>query len=256
MKIRIQRNDMTAKTGYDFRRLEEKSHLFLPCRIEEEKDAVTMCFDLQGMKSFEELKGEDTYIKLKALLETGELKELYRKYDFLLEPGNLYYDFLGRIRVRQRDIILPSQRNRGKCFLKEYQVLILYILEGKRPYEDYLYGSKELLRAEHKLVMLLEAETVQEEKRILSEYYKNLQKEERAATKRVDRMKYKWLVRYSILSVFLIIFLLAVSVYSFVRPAPRQEKTLEAGEAEELLKEITELADRLDAYCDDGTEEN
>ena len=84
MKIRIQRNDMTAKTGYDFRRLEEKSHLFLPCRIEEEKDAVTMCFDLQGMKSFEELKGEDTYIKLKALLETGELKELSRCLTLIL----------------------------------------------------------------------------------------------------------------------------------------------------------------------------
>ena len=48
MRIRIQKNDIAAKTAYDFRRLEEKSHLFLPCRIEEEKEAVSISFDLQG----------------------------------------------------------------------------------------------------------------------------------------------------------------------------------------------------------------
>lgn len=255
MKIRIQRNDIAAKTSYDFRRLEEKSHLFLPCKIEEEKDAVTMSFDLQGMKSFEELKEENIYIKLRALIQAAELLEPYRKYDFLLEPGNLYYDFLGRIKVKQRDIIFSSERNRMKCFLKEYQALILYILEGLGAYEDYLYASKELLRAKRKLVMLLEPETVQEEKRILSEYYKELLEEERSITRRVDRKKYTWLVRYSIISVFLLVFLLGVSAYGFMRNVPGQERLPEGEEAKELLEEIEELADRLEIFCGEDTGE-
>ena len=59
MKVRIRRSDLRAKGKYDFRRLEEKNHLFLPCRIEEEKETVCMNFDLRGMQIFEELKKEE-----------------------------------------------------------------------------------------------------------------------------------------------------------------------------------------------------
>lgn len=48
MKIRIRKSDMSAKTVYDFKRLEEGHHLFLPCKIEEEKETVCMSFDLRG----------------------------------------------------------------------------------------------------------------------------------------------------------------------------------------------------------------
>lgn len=247
MKIRIQKNDIAAKTTYDFRRLEEKSHLFLPCRIEEEKEAVSMSFDLQGMKSLEELKGEDIYIRLRALLEAAELKEVYRKYEFSLEPGNLYYDILGRVKVKQRDIILSGGRNRMKRFLKEYQALIMYILEGMRSYEDYLYASGELLKVDHKLVMFLEPETMQEEKRILSEYYVSIQEEERNTTRKVNRKKYNWLIRYSAISAALLIFLLTASVYSFGWHMPRQRQLLRAGEAY-IKKDYADMIDALGKF--------
>ncbi len=247
MRIRIQKNDIAAKTAYDFRRLEEKSHLFLPCMIEEEKEAVSISFDLQGMKSFEELKGEDIYIKLRALLAAGELKEVYRKYEFPLEPGNLYYDILCRVKVKQRDIILSGGKNRMKYFLKQYQALIIYILEGIRTYEDYLYASRELLKADHKLVMLLEPETVQEERKILLEYYINLQEEERNTTRRVNCKKYKWLIRYSGISVILLILLLTASVYSFGWHMPRQKLLVEAGEAY-IKKDYTDMINALGRF--------
>ena len=95
MKIRIRKSDMSAKTVYDFKRLEEGHHLFLPCKIEEEKETVCMSFDLRGMKEAEELKKEDRVMKLRFLLQVADLEELYQRYEFLLEPENLYYDILG-----------------------------------------------------------------------------------------------------------------------------------------------------------------
>lgn len=215
MKIRIQKNELAARTSYDFRRLEEKSHLFLPCKIEEERDAVSMNFDLQEMKSFEELKEEDINMKLTVLLQAAELKELYRKYEFSLDPGNLYYDMLGRVKVKSRDIISSAGKNRMKHFLEQYQALIGYILAGTGSYSDYLSGGLEFLTAEEKteLVMLMQPETVQEEKKILSEYYSSLLKKDRETMRKVERKRYSRLVRYSIVSSSLVVILLAAFVY-------------------------------------------
>ena len=40
MKLRLQKNEISAKTIYDFKRLEEENYLFLPCKVEEEKETV------------------------------------------------------------------------------------------------------------------------------------------------------------------------------------------------------------------------
>ena len=134
MKVRLRRNDLTAKGIYDFKRLEEDNHLFLSCRIEEEKEAVCMNFDLRGMKMLEELKGADRLEKLVVLLHVAELEEPYRNFEFSLDPGNLYYDILGRVRVKVRDVISSRPRNRMREFLRQYQALIGYFLEGSRPW--------------------------------------------------------------------------------------------------------------------------
>lgn len=233
MRIRIQKSETAAKTNYDFRRLEEKNSLFLPCRIEEEKEAVSMNFDLQGMKSFEELKEEEIYVRLAALIQVAELKEIYRKYEFSLDPGNLYYDMLGRIKVKRRDIISASGRNRMKHFLKQYQALIGYILGRSGVYEDYLYGDLAFLRAdgEEELVKLMELETVQEEKKVLSEYYSRLLQKEQENMQKIERKKYRRLIRCSIVSFVLLIVLFLAFLYSLVWYIPKQNKLLMAEDA-------------------------
>lgn len=247
MKIRIRKSDMSAKTGYDFKRLEEEHYLFLPCKIEEEKETVCMSFDLRGVKGAEELKEEDRLLKLKFLIQVADLEELYQKYDFLLEPENLYYDILGRVKVRRRDTIPSGRKNRSKQFLRQYQALAGYLLEGSRPYEDYLYGGMEILKTQGVTAGFFEPETIQEEKKILSEYYGNLLEEEKKNMIKVRTRSYKRLIKYSILSIFLLVFLSLASIYSFGWYMPRQE-ALRAAEDAYIRKDYRTMIDSLKGF--------
>lgn len=231
MKIRFQKNEIRAKTIYDFKRLEEAHYLFLPCKLEEEKETVCMSFDLRGMQSVEELKDADRLKQLRVLLQVAELEEVYGDYDFSLEPENLYYDVFGRIKVRNRDIIFEQGKNRKKQFLRQYQALIGYILEGFHPYEDYLYGGLEILKEQDEYAVFFEPETVQEERKILLEEYGSLLENEKKYTKKVEIRKYKRLVRYRAISLILLVLLSFASMYSFAWYMPRQKKIREAEDA-------------------------
>lgn len=247
MKIRIQKSDLTAKTGYDFRRLEENHHLFLPCRIEEEKETICMCFDLRGMQNAEELKETDRLMKLRFLLYAADLEGLYQRYEFSLEPENLYYDILGRVKVKRRDIVPSGGKNRTGCFLRQYQALIGYLLEGAGDYDDYLYGGMEILRVQSGVTEFFEPGNMQEEKKLLAEYYGNILEEEEKNIKKVAKQSYKNLKRYSILSIFLSILFGLAFVYSFVWYMPKQEKLREAQDAY-IRKDYTEMIDALKGF--------
>lgn len=246
MKVRIRKSDMSAKTIYDFRRLEERHHLFLPCKIEEEKETVCMSFDLRGMKEAEALKEEERSMKLKFLLQAADLEELYQRYDFSLEPENLYYDILGRVKVKRRDIYPSDGKNRTRHFLRQYQALIGYLLEGSRPYEDYFYGGTELLKLQDQMAIFFEPETIQEEKKILTEYYENLLEEEKNTIK-VRKSKYKQLIIYSMLSIFLLILSVLALVYSFGWYMPKQE-SLRTAEDAYIRKDYRTMIDSLRGF--------
>lgn len=250
MKLRIRKSELAAKTIYDFKRLEEPHHLFLPCKIEEEKETVCMSFDLRGMKDSDELKKEDRLTKLGFLLQAADLEEAYRDYEFSLEPGNLYYDILGRVKVKRRDIISPGGRNRMQRFLRQYQALAGYLLCGARPFEDYLYGGMEILRAGDEITGFFEPETMKEEKKLLSEYYQSLKEKEETLMKKVGRRSYRRLIIYSILSVVLLIVLGAAFTYSFAWYMPRQE-CLRTAQAAYIRKDYTELIDSLKGFRTD-----
>ncbi len=247
MKLRIRKSELTAKTVYDFRRLEEPHHLFLPCRIEEEKELVCMNFDLRQMNEADKLKKEDRLFRLRFLLNAADLEEAYQDYEFSLEPGNLYYDVLGRVRVKRRDIISSGGKNRKRHFLRQYQALAGCLLDGLRPYEDYLYGGMEILKAKDEITGFFEPETMQEEKKLLTEYYQNLLEEEKNLMKKVSKRGYKRLMMYSVLSVFLLAVLTAASVYSYAWYMPRQERLREAEDAY-IRKDYTKLIDSLDGF--------
>lgn len=247
MKIRIRKSELAAKTIYDFRRLEEKHHLFLPCRIEEEKETVCMCFDLRGMRNAEELKGTDRLMKLRFLLHTADLEELYQRYEFSLEPENLYYDILGRVKVRRRDIIPTGTKNRTGHFLRQFQALTGYLLEGAGSYEDYLYGGMEVMKARSMMTVFFEPGDMQEEKKILSECCDNILEEEEKNIKKVGIRHYKRLKIYSILSIFLLILLTISFVYSFIWYIPKEERLGEAQDAY-MRKDYTEMIDSLKGF--------
>lgn len=244
MEIRVQRADMEAKTIYDFKRLEHGTISMLPMTIEEEKETLLLCFDMEGMHSITGVQKMEKLQKLEIILQVAELEKDYMWFEFQLGPENLYYDRLNRVKIKFRDITIGLQKDRKKQFLKLYQALIGYILDGSRPYEDYLSGGKEILKDQKEVVTLLSAETMEEEISLLQTLYENYKKEETIFKIKVDKKKYKKLSIYGIVSSVLLVVLFSAVVYGYFWRIPRQYKITAANDAY-LQKDYIRVIDSL-----------
>lgn len=244
MEIRVQRADMEAKTIYDFKRLEHGTISMLPMTIEEEKETLLLCFNMEGMHSITEVQKMEKLQKLEIILQIAELEKDYMWFEFQLSPDNLYYDRLNRVKIKFRDITIGLQKDRKKQFLKLYQALIGYILDGSRPYEDYLSGGKEILKDQKEVVTLLSAETMEEEISLLQTLYENYKKEETIFKIKVDKKKYKKLSIYGIVSSVLLVVLFSAVVYGYFWRIPRQDKITAANDAY-LQKDYIRVIDSL-----------
>ena len=248
MEIRVQRADMEAKTIYDFKRLEHGTVAMLPMTIEEEKETLLLCFDMEGMHSITEVQKMEKLQKLELILQVAELEKDYMRFEFQLSPENLYYDRLNRVKIKFRDITTGLYEERKEQFLKLYQALIGYIMDGSRPYEDYLSGGKELLKDQKEVVTLLSAETLEEEISLLQTLYENYKKEETILKIKVDKKKYKKKYKkmniYGIVSSVLLVVLFGAVVYGYFWHIPRQDKIVEANDAY-LQKDYIRVIDSL-----------
>ena len=244
MEIRVQRADMEAKTIYDFKRLEHGTVAMLPMTIEEEKETLLLCFDMEGMHSITEVQKMEKLQKLELILQVAELEKDYMRFEFQLSPENLYYDRLNRVKIKFRDITTGLYEERKEQFLKLYQALIGYIMDGSRPYEDYLSGGKELLKDQKEVVTLLSAETLEEEISLLQTLYENYKKEETILKIKVGKKKYKKMNIYGIVSSVLLVVLFGAVVYGYFWHIPRQDKIVEANDAY-LQKDYIRVIDSL-----------
>ena len=244
MEIRVQRADMEAKTIYDFKRLEHGTVAMLPMTIEEEKETLLLCFDMEGMHSITEVQKMEKLQKLELILQVAELEKDYMRFEFQLSPENLYYDRLNRVKIKFRDITTGLYEERKEQFLKLYQALIGYIMDGSRPYEDYLSGGKELLKDQKEVVTLLSAETLEEEISLLQTLYENYKKEETILKIKVDKKKYKKMNIYGIVSSVLLVVLFGAVVYGYFWRIPRQDKITAANDAY-LQKDYIRVIDSL-----------
>ena len=244
MEIRVQRADMEAKTIYDFKRLEHGTVAMLPMTIKEEKETLLLCFDMEGMHSITEVQKMEKLQKLELILQVAELEKDYMRFEFQLSPENLYYDRLNRVKIKFRDITTGLYEERKEQFLKLYQALIGYIMDGSRPYEDYLSGGKELLKNQKEVVTLLSAETLEEEISLLQTLYENYKKEETILKIKVDKKKYKKMNIYGIVSSVFLVVLFGAVVYGYFWHIPRQDKIVEANYAY-LQKDYIRVIDSL-----------
>ena len=231
IEIRVQKADMNARTVYDYRRLEQEDPLFIPCTVKEEKETLELRFDTKDMIPFSQIRQESRTRKLETLLQAAELERLYMHFDFSLQPDNLYYDRLGRVRAARRDIAGSEGQQRKQDFLKMYQALTGYVLEGTRKYEDYLSGGTEILKSREEFVRLMAPDTLDEERSLLAELYESTRDKEARTTRRVGRRGYRILTAYSVISAILLIVLAAACAYSFVWYIPRQNRVTAANDA-------------------------
>lgn len=244
LEIRVQKADMRAKTIYDFKRLELGTSSMLPMTIEEEKETLLIRLTMEGMYSITEVQKAEKLKKLEILLQVAELEEDYMQFEFQLNPDNLCHDILKRVKVKFRDIATGSQEERKEQFLKLYQALIGYIMEGSRPYEDYLSGGKEILKGKKEIVGLLSAKTLEEEKKALKTLYEKYKEEEELFTQKVDKKKYKSMKVYGVAVSLLLVVLLAATVYGYFWHIPHQDKIIAANDAY-LQKDYIAVIDSL-----------
>lgn len=228
MELRIPKADMSAKTIYDFKRLEQKHFLLLPCEIQEEQEVICMSFHLKGFKPLTELREEEEALRLSCLWQIAELEELYQRLNFSLEPGNLYCDISGRVRVKIRDTIPVVYKDRERQFLKQYKALIVYMMEkGTHSYEDYLSAGGEMMGGLSGLTGLweetsqgikafLEAKTVPEIKELLEEFYNQVREKEKKHMMRIERKKYERMRKSRIVSTVLLVIYTAAVFYALV----------------------------------------
>lgn len=228
MEFRIPKSNVSAKTIYDFKRLEQKHYLLLPCEVQEEQEAICMCFHLKGFRPLTELKEEEEAVKLPCLWQIAELEELYQRLDFSLEPGNLYCDISGRVRVKIRDIIPAVYKDRERQFLKQYKALIVYMMEkSTHSYEDYLSAGSEMMGGQSEITGLwdemsqgikvfLEAKTVPEMKELLEESYNQVREKEKKNMIRIERKKYERMRKSRIVSTVLLVIYTAAVFYSLI----------------------------------------
>lgn len=239
LEIRVQRADLRAKTIYDFKRLEMGTFSMLPMTIEEEKETLLIRWTMEGMYSVTEVQKAEKLKKIEILLQVAELEEDYMQFEFQLSPDNLCHDLLKRVKIKFRDIATGSQEERKKQFLKLYQALIGYIMEGSRPYEDYLSGGKEILKEKKEIMELLSAETLGEEKKALKTLYEKYKEEEEIFTQKVDKKKYKSMIVYGATVSLLLVVLLIATVYGYFCHIPHQDKIIAANDAYLQKKYIT-----------------
>ncbi|MCM1145144.1 MAG: hypothetical protein NC318_13890 [Blautia sp.] len=137
--------DIRAAETADYRSLASSKAYFVPMDFEETEDGLRLTFQMDGLLPFTGLGREENVRKYAMLLKTLELQDLVEEFTFSMEPGNLFYDILGNVKILVRDIADKEAENH-KDFLKKYKALAGSVLYERYSYEDYMEGGESLLK--------------------------------------------------------------------------------------------------------------
>ena len=166
---------------------EKRSFLTYPadglaaCALEEHEDGIVLAFNPKESEPAEVILGKSREEKLRFLINSADLSELYVEYDFSLSPDNLLIDINLRPQVLMRD----AKRNTE--FLPRYMALIGSVLLPRYKYEDYLNGGQDLYRKNKLLSELVTLTTANDIKDRLFKEYRRVERETRETKSLVPR---------------------------------------------------------------------
>ena len=104
MKETIRKSRLTASNEFEFRKLVRPQEGFLNCSMEEEKESLTVTYEIQNLLPWTDIRREKKELMISALIDAGKLEQRAKIYRFTLAPENLYYDIQGRVYVKARDV--------------------------------------------------------------------------------------------------------------------------------------------------------
>lgn len=168
----IRKSRLTASGEFEFRKLVRRQDGFLDCSMTEEKESLTMTYEVGNLLPWSDIRREKRELMISALIDVGKLEEKAKTYRFTLAPENLYYDIQGRVYVKARDVYGADGEFREEDFLREYKSLIGCTLVKKYKFEDYDEGGQDLLAEDKFLSGILECtEAAQIMDRLHGEYF-------------------------------------------------------------------------------------
>jgi len=182
MKETVKKSMFVAKTQYDYKKLTFSEPYLIGATLEEEKEDLIFTYDIENKKQMNEIRQEDRLMVLSVLMSLNELKSGKEKYNFKMDPDNLYYDLNNRISVKQRDIYAEGSGFDKDEFLEDYKALAGFALQKKYSFADYRQGGIKLLSKNKLLEKIREAVTAEDIQKALMDEY-NLVKQDRKEKK-------------------------------------------------------------------------
>lgn len=225
------KSGICAKEKQDFERLACRQSQFLDCHVEEEKETVIFYYDIREKASSVLLREEKKTDRIKALLEAGKLRCLFREYHFELNPQNLYYDRNYRVFVKSRDVYERGFAGDDTEFLTCFKALTGHVMQNKYSYEDYLQGGSDLYQKNSFLKTIKDTETIDEFEQQLETEYQRLH--DIAVKKKVEVNK-SWYRLSSLcmtIAILLIVAVAGVIAYLAGVILPRKSAMLNASSA-------------------------
>lgn len=152
----VRKSRLAASSGFEFQKLVRPQDRFLDCTMVEEKESLTVTYDIQNVLPWPEIRRERRELMFAALTDVGRLQKAAEVYRFTLAPDNLYYDIQGRAYVKARDVYGAEGGYSPEVFLREYKSLVGCTLVKKYKFEDYDNGGQDLLAEDRFLGGIME----------------------------------------------------------------------------------------------------
>lgn len=156
----IRKSRLSASNEFEFKKLVRPQDRFLDCTMVEEKESLTVTYDIQNVLPWSDIRREKRELMFAALTDVGKLQKAALVYQFTLSPENLYYDIQGRAYVKMRDVYGAGSSYSQEVFLREYKSLIGCTLIKKYKFEDYDNGGQDLLAEDRFLGGIMECTDV------------------------------------------------------------------------------------------------
>lgn len=227
----IKKSKLNASNQFDFNKLSRRQDGLLNCTIEEEKESLSVTYDIQNLLPFSSIKKEKRELMITALIDAGRLWDIARHYSFSLEPDNLYYDIQGRVYVKTRDVYATEEESAEEIFLDKLKSLVGCTLGKKYKYEDYYNGGLDLLKNDKFLGEIFECDEVDQVVDKLHKEYKRYTSEHKEKFVEISRHKNKSRKISLVILSLVVVASLGLLGYVFLWERPYEQAVIAAHEA-------------------------
>lgn len=227
----IRKSQLVANNKFDFKKLCRKQEGFLDCIIEEEKESLTISYDIHDTIPWTAMRKESRELILSALIDAGKLCRIAEGYQFSLNPSNLYYDVQGRVFIKSRDVYNAEEEYSQENFIMEYRSLIGCTLVKKYRFEDYNDGGQDLLKEDKLLNDILNCTEVEQIIEKLHEEYIHYRQEHQERFVEISKVTNKSRKATIYILSMLVVVSIVLFGYLLIWERPYEKAVIAANEA-------------------------